>query len=177
MPWQWPVFNEVLGITNDFLYPSSSKIYEKEPLYDDTSLLQRIKIGQTLHYQGSTVVMWYQECQPLDICKFPTTCSQVQLTPNHQSLDTPTDATQLQHSTVKDCTSQLLIFHHVISYPCYPILWQNQMTFPGGRGALLEILGRGVLSGSPNPDPISKMSFWHPFPDLASEKLCHCYLD
>ena len=27
--------NEVLGITNDFLYPSSSKIYLKEPHNED----------------------------------------------------------------------------------------------------------------------------------------------
>ena len=26
-----PRYNDVLGITNDFLYPSNSKIYEKEP--------------------------------------------------------------------------------------------------------------------------------------------------
>ena len=26
-----PLYNEVLGVTNDFLYPSSSRIYEKEP--------------------------------------------------------------------------------------------------------------------------------------------------
>ena len=26
-----PLYNEVLGITNDFLYPSNGKIYEKEP--------------------------------------------------------------------------------------------------------------------------------------------------
>jgi len=34
-----PLYNEVLGITNDFLYPSKySKIYEKEPRYKGTSL-------------------------------------------------------------------------------------------------------------------------------------------
>ena len=26
-----PLYNEVLGITNDFLYPSNSKIYERGP--------------------------------------------------------------------------------------------------------------------------------------------------
>ena len=31
-------YNEVLGITNDSLYPSNSKIYEKEPRYNETSL-------------------------------------------------------------------------------------------------------------------------------------------
>ena len=33
-----PVYNDVLAITNDFLYPSNSKIYEKEPRYNETSL-------------------------------------------------------------------------------------------------------------------------------------------
>ena len=30
-----PRYNEVLGITNEFLYPSHSKIYEKEPRYSE----------------------------------------------------------------------------------------------------------------------------------------------
>ena len=30
-----PLHNEVLGITNDFLYPSNNKIYEKEPRYNE----------------------------------------------------------------------------------------------------------------------------------------------
>ena len=29
-----PLHNEVLGITNDFLYLSNSKIYEKQPRYN-----------------------------------------------------------------------------------------------------------------------------------------------
>ena len=33
-----PLCNEVLGITNDFLYPSNGEIYEKEPRYIETSL-------------------------------------------------------------------------------------------------------------------------------------------
>ena len=33
-----PLYNEVLDITNDFLYPNNSKIYEKEPRYNETSL-------------------------------------------------------------------------------------------------------------------------------------------
>ena len=33
-----PLYNEVLGITNDFLYPSNSKIYEKGPRYNETLL-------------------------------------------------------------------------------------------------------------------------------------------
>ena len=36
-----PLCNEVLFIiTNDFLYPSNSKIYENEPRYNETSLLR-----------------------------------------------------------------------------------------------------------------------------------------
>ena len=31
-----PRYNEVLGITNDFLSPSNSKIYEKEPQKNET---------------------------------------------------------------------------------------------------------------------------------------------
>ena len=43
----------------------------------------------------------------------------------------------------------------------------------GGGGVLLGIIGVGVSPGSPNPDPISeqKISFSHPFSDLASKKL------
>ena len=38
-PWyNEPLFNEVFGITNDFLYPSNSKMYEKEPQYNETPL-------------------------------------------------------------------------------------------------------------------------------------------
>ena len=33
-----PLYNEVLRMTNDFLYPSDSKIDEKEPRYNETSL-------------------------------------------------------------------------------------------------------------------------------------------
>ena len=33
-----PLYNEVLRLTNDFLYPSNSKIDEKEPRYNETSL-------------------------------------------------------------------------------------------------------------------------------------------
>ena len=33
-----PLYNEVLGITNDFLYPNNSKIYEKVPRYGETSI-------------------------------------------------------------------------------------------------------------------------------------------
>ena len=32
------LFNAVVGITNDFLYPNSSKIYEKNLDHDETSL-------------------------------------------------------------------------------------------------------------------------------------------
>ena len=33
-----PLFNDVLGITNDFLYPCDDKICEKEPRDNETSL-------------------------------------------------------------------------------------------------------------------------------------------
>ena len=33
-----PLFNDVLGITNDFLYPWDDKICEKEPRDNETSL-------------------------------------------------------------------------------------------------------------------------------------------
>ena len=32
-----PLYNDVLDITEDFLYPSNSKIYEKELWYNETS--------------------------------------------------------------------------------------------------------------------------------------------
>ena len=43
------------------------------------------------------------------------------------------------------------------------------------EGAFLGILGEGVPTGSPNPDPVSdqKMLFSRPFSDLAFKKLCH----
>ena len=31
-----PLYKEVLGLTNDFLYLRNSKIYEKEPRYNET---------------------------------------------------------------------------------------------------------------------------------------------
>ena len=33
-----PLYNEVLGVTNDFLYPGNSKLYGKEPRYNETSV-------------------------------------------------------------------------------------------------------------------------------------------
>ena len=30
------LWNEVLSVTNDFFYPSISKMYEKEPRYNET---------------------------------------------------------------------------------------------------------------------------------------------
>lgn len=33
-----PLYNEVLNVTNNFLYPSKSKIYGKEPRHNETSL-------------------------------------------------------------------------------------------------------------------------------------------
>ena len=37
-------YNEVLGITNDFLYPSNSKIDGKEPRYDKNSLYSELSL-------------------------------------------------------------------------------------------------------------------------------------
>ena len=42
-----PVYNEVLSITNDFLYPSNSKIYGKEPRCNESSL-QRTHVASLL---------------------------------------------------------------------------------------------------------------------------------
>ena len=33
-----PLYNEVIDIANDFLYPNNIKLYEKEPRYNETSL-------------------------------------------------------------------------------------------------------------------------------------------
>ena len=52
-----PIYNEVLGITKDFLYPSNSKIYETEPRYNKT-LSQAYKFCQSLGpslYRGFAV--------------------------------------------------------------------------------------------------------------------------
>ena len=46
--------------------------------------------------------------------------------------------------------------------------WILYITLGGGGRVFLGILGGGVPPGSPHLDPIS---------DLASEKLCHHYLD
>ena len=32
-----PLYNQVLTITSDFLYPRNDKIHEKEPWYNETS--------------------------------------------------------------------------------------------------------------------------------------------
>ena len=36
-PYYHMIYNEVLSIRNDFLYPSNCEIYEKEPQYNETS--------------------------------------------------------------------------------------------------------------------------------------------
>ena len=33
-----PLYNQVLTITSDFLYPRNDKIHKKEPSYNETSL-------------------------------------------------------------------------------------------------------------------------------------------
>ena len=46
-----PLYNEVLAIANNFLYPSNNKIYEKEPWYNKTSLKWTNFVGPSaLHY-------------------------------------------------------------------------------------------------------------------------------
>ena len=54
-----PIYNEVLGITKDFLYPSNSKIYETEPRYNKT-LPQRTNFASPLalrYIEGSLYMM------------------------------------------------------------------------------------------------------------------------
>ena len=63
-----PLYNEVLGIKNIFLYPSNSKKYGKEPRYDETSLLQThfasplalhyIEVPPYLELKGGKNVFW-----------------------------------------------------------------------------------------------------------------------
>ena len=55
-----PLYNDVLDITNDFLYPSNSKIYEKEPRYNETSL-ERTNFG-------SPLALRYIEVPLYDVC-------------------------------------------------------------------------------------------------------------
>ena len=53
-----PLYNEALGITNDFLYPSKTKIYGKEPSYDiNKTSLNRTYFASPLAvpHRGSTV--------------------------------------------------------------------------------------------------------------------------
>ena len=53
-----PLYNEVLRITNDFLYPSKTKIYGKEPRCDinETSLNRTYFASPlALPHRGSTV--------------------------------------------------------------------------------------------------------------------------
>ena len=37
-PYHEPLYNEVLGITNNFLYPGNYETYKKDPRYNDTLL-------------------------------------------------------------------------------------------------------------------------------------------
>ena len=52
-----PLCNGVLDITNDFLYPSNSKIYENQPRYNDLVIANKFCqfLGPSL-YRGSTVI-------------------------------------------------------------------------------------------------------------------------
>ena len=52
-----PLYNEVLSITNDFLYPSNSKMYGKEPRYKRNLVIAKIfcqSLGPSL-YRSYTV--------------------------------------------------------------------------------------------------------------------------
>ena len=40
-----PLYKEVLGVTNEFFYPSNSKIYEKEPQY----MINWFKTSEVVH--------------------------------------------------------------------------------------------------------------------------------
>ena len=52
-----PLYNKILGITNNFLYPSNSKIYGKEPCLQQKLIIAN-RFYQSLGpwlYQGSTL--------------------------------------------------------------------------------------------------------------------------
>ena len=48
--WNKPLYNEVLGtcLTNDFPYPSNSKLYDKEPRHNETLLQQKANFASPL---------------------------------------------------------------------------------------------------------------------------------
>jgi len=50
--------NEVLGITNDIPQPGESKMYGKEPLYNETSL-QRTYFASPLAFRYIEVPLWF----------------------------------------------------------------------------------------------------------------------
>ena len=60
-----PLYNDVLGITNNFLYPSNSKIYGKVPRYNETSLW-RTKIASPLTFVVS-------RCHCMHVCVLEVT--------------------------------------------------------------------------------------------------------
>ena len=60
-----PLYNDVLGITNNFLYPSNSKIYGKVPRYNETSLW-RTKIASPLTFVIS-------RCHCMHVCVLEVT--------------------------------------------------------------------------------------------------------
>ena len=69
--------NEVLGIRNEFPYPSKSKTCEKEPRYNETSFHLANKFCQSLgplSYRGSTVVRFCFQRHGYQMC-FLCNCS------------------------------------------------------------------------------------------------------
>lgn len=56
-PYNEPLYNDVLGTMNDFLYPSHSKIYEKDPRYNKLPRYreQILPVPWPWLYRGSTV--------------------------------------------------------------------------------------------------------------------------
>lgn len=52
-----PLFNEVLGITNNFVYPRNSKTYEKEP----RNLIH--ELGRSWYRGSNVAVIWQGQLQ------------------------------------------------------------------------------------------------------------------
>ena len=50
------IYNEVLNIANDFLYPRNSKVYGKEPRYNETNSYSEQIFPWPSSYRGSTVL-------------------------------------------------------------------------------------------------------------------------
>ena len=53
-----PLYNQVLGITNDFPYPSNSKMYEKEPRYNHETSVERANFTSPLALRYIEVLLY-----------------------------------------------------------------------------------------------------------------------